>query len=71
MNSMKSFSFLRSYVEAMEEMTEKEQKEFSWAIIRFVYYDEKPNFKGKLRIAWILIEPILIKSKNKSNTIQN
>lgn len=55
----------------MEEMTEKEQKEFSWAIIRFVYYDEKPNFKGKLRIAWILIEPILIKSKNKSNTIQN
>lgn len=71
MNSIKSFSFLRSYVEAMEEMNEKEQKEFSWAIIQFVYYDKAPEFKGKLKIAWILIEPILIKSKNKSNPNQN
>lgn len=70
MNNIKSYSFLRSYMEAMEEMTEKEQKEFSWRINRFVFYDEIPEFKGKLKIAWILVEPILTKSKNKSNSSQ-
>ena len=66
MNNVQSFSFMRSFAEAMEELDIKEQKEFSWSIYRFVFFDETPNFKGKMRLAWILVEPILIKSKNKS-----
>ena len=49
----------------------KEQKEFAWWIYRYVFFDEKPNFKGKSKLAWILVEPILTKSKNKSNLNQN
>ena len=70
MNNIKSFTFLKSYAEAMEELTEKEQKEFLLAIIRYVFYDEIPNFKGKMKLAWVLVEPILTKSKNKSNSNQ-
>ena len=71
MNNIKSFTFLKSYAEAMEELTEKEQKEFLLAIVRYVFYDKIPNFKGKMKLAWILVEPILTKSKNKSNSNQN
>lgn len=68
MNNIKSFTFLKSYALAMEELSEREQKEFAYRIVRFVFYDETPEFKGKMKLAWILVEPILIKSKNKSNT---
>lgn len=71
MNNIKNFSFMRSFVEAMEEFNEKKQKDFVLAIVRYVYYDEKPDFKGDLKIAWILVEPILTKSKNKSHANQN
>lgn len=71
MNEIQSFTFLRSYAVAMQELTEKEQKEFLLAIIRYVFYDIKPEFKGKMKLAWILVEPILTKSKNKSNRNQN
>ncbi|MCM1052492.1 MAG: DUF6291 domain-containing protein [Ruminococcus sp.] len=71
MNNIKSFTFLKSYAEAMQELTEKEQKEFLLAIVKYVFYDIVPEFKGKMKLAWILVEPILTKSKNKSNTNQN
>lgn len=71
MNEIQSFTFLRSYAVAMQELNEKEQKEFLLAIIKYVFYDIKPEFKGKMKLAWILVEPILTKSKNKSNRNQN
>lgn len=71
MNNIKSFTFLKSYAVAMEELSEKEQKEFLLAMIKYVFYDINPNFKGKMKLAWILVEPILTKSKNKSNANQN
>ena len=71
MNKIKGFTFHRSYAEAMEELNVKEQKEFAWWIYRYVFFDEKPNLKGKSKLAWILVEPILTKSKNKSNLNQN
>lgn len=70
MNNIKSFTFLKSYAEAMEELSEKEQKEFLLSIVKYVFYDIKPSFKGKMKLAWILVEPILTKSKNKSNSTQ-
>lgn len=71
MNNVKSFSFMRSFAEAMEEFNEKKQKEFLLAIVRYVFYDEKPNFIGDMKLAWILVEPVLTKSKNKSNPKQD
>ena len=71
MNNIRSFTFLKSYAEAMEELNEREQKEFLLSIIKYVFYDIKPEFKGKLKLAWILVEPVLTKSKNKSNLNQS
>lgn len=71
MNEIKSFTFLRSYAEAMEELNNKEKKDFLLAIVEYVFYDKSPSFKGKMKLAWILVEPILTKSKNKSNRNQN
>lgn len=71
MNKIKSFTFLKSFAVAMEEMTDKEKKEFLLAIVNYVFYDKEPNFKGKMKLAWILVEPILTKSKNKSNISEN
>ena len=71
MNNIQSFSFMRSFAEAMEMFNEKQQKEFLLAIVKYVFYDENPDFSGSLKIAWVLIEPILTKSKNKSHTNQN
>lgn len=71
MNEIKSFTFLRSYAEAMEELNNKEKKDFLLAIVEYVFYDKSPGFKGKMKLAWILVEPILTKSKNKSNRNQN
>lgn len=70
MNKIQSFSFLRSYAIAMEELNEKEKKEFLLAIVDYAFYDKLPIFKGKLKLVWILVEPILTKSKNKSNRNQ-
>ena len=70
MNNIKSFSFLRSYAEAMEELNTKEKKDFLLAMVDYVFYDKCPDFKGKMKLAWILVEPILTKSKNKSNAQQ-
>ena len=71
MNKIKSFTFLRSYAEAMEELNNKEKKDFLLAIVEYAFYDKSPSFKGKMKLAWILVEPILRKSKNKSNRNQN
>jgi len=71
MNEIKSFTFLRSYAEAMEELNNKEKKDFLLAIVEYVFYDKSPSFKGKIKLAWILVEPILTKSKNKSSRNQN
>lgn len=71
MNEIKSFTFLKSYAEAMEELNNKEKKDFLLAIVEYVFYDKSPSFKGKMKLAWILVEPILTKSKNKSTQNQN
>ena len=71
MNNIKSFTFFKSYAEAMEELTEKEQKEFLLAIVKYVFYDKTPEFKGKMKLAWVLVEQTLKKSKKKSNPNQN
>ena len=70
-NDIKSFSIFKSYVEAMEKLKfEESRKEMSWAMIRFVYYNEIPKWtsreQDKKELIWTLIEPNLLASKNKA-----
>lgn len=68
MNNIQSFKFMKSFAVAMEELNDKQKKDFLLAIVQYVFYDEVPIFRGKLKLAWILVEPILTKSKNNSHT---
>ena len=66
MNKIKNFVFQRSFIEAIEELPDEVKKDFTWAIVKYVYYNEEPIFKGILKVAWVLVKPVLDKSKNKS-----
>ena len=68
MNTIKGFSFYKSYYEALKEIPEKDKKEIIFAMINYVFEDKKPKFKGINKVIWSLIEPNLNTSKNKSNS---
>lgn len=62
-----SFSFFVSYIEAVEELPEKEQLAALKAIIKYALYDKEPeNFKGIKRAVFLLVKPTLDKSKQKA-----
>lgn len=62
-----SFSFFVSYIEAVEELPEKEQLATLKAIIKYALYDKEPeNFKGIKQAVFLLVKPTLDKSKQKS-----
>ena len=62
-----SFSFFASYIEAVEELPEKEQLATLKAIIKYALYDKEPeNFKGIKQAVFLLVKPTLDKSKQKS-----
>lgn len=62
-----SFSFFVSYIEAIEEIPEKEQLAVLKAIIKYALYDEEPKgFKGIKQAVFLLVKPTLDKSKQKS-----
>lgn len=63
----KSFSFFVSYIEAVEELPEKEQLATLKAIIKYALYDKEPeNFKGIKQAVFLLVKPTLDASKKKS-----
>lgn len=67
MAARNSFSFFVSYIEAIEELPEKEQLAVLKAIIKYALYDEEPNgFKGIKQAVFLLVKPTLDKSKQKS-----
>lgn len=68
MNTIKGFTFFKSYYEALKEIPEKDKKEIIFAMINYVFEDKKPKFKGINKVIWSLIEPNLNTSKNKSNS---
>lgn len=62
-----SFSFFVSYIEAVEELPEKEQLATLKAIIKYALYDKEPeNFKGIKQAVFLLVKPTLDKSKQKA-----
>lgn len=69
----KKFNFMKSFYEAVETLPKKDRQKMYEAIIKYSFEDDYvPEFKGGLRTAWILIQPILDTSfKQYKNGSQN
>lgn len=67
MNSIKGFTFYKSYYESLKNLKEKDKKDIINAMLEYVFDDKKPNFNGIKFTIWTLIEPNLNTSKNRSN----
>ena len=68
MNKIESFTFFRSYHEALSELCDRDKKAFLVAITNYVFDDITPEFKGVKKSIWSLIEPHLKVSKIKANS---
>lgn len=68
MNKIKTFTFFRSYYEALNELSDKDKKALLVAILDYIFADITPDFKGTKKSVWTLIEPTLSISKAKSNS---
>lgn len=67
MNTIKGFTFFKSYYESLKNLKEKDKKEMINAILEYVFDDKIPNFNGTKKAVWLLIEPNLGTSKSRSN----
>lgn len=67
MVDIKGFSFYRSYYDCLIELEEKDRNELLNAILEYVFENKKPKFSGIKKTIWVLIEPNLNTSKNRSN----
>ncbi len=67
MNKIESFSFFRSYHEALKELCDRDKKALLVAIVNYVFDDITPDFKGNRKCVWALIEPTLKVSKSKAS----
>lgn len=67
MNTIKGFTFFKSYYESLKNLKEKDKKEIINAILEYVFDDKIPNFSGTKKVVWTLLEPNLNTSKKRSN----
>lgn len=67
MANIKCFSFFKSYYESIKDLEKNDKNDIINAILEYVFEDKKPKFKGIKKTIWVLIEPNLNKSKNRSN----
>lgn len=68
MNSIKGFTFYKSYYESLKDLKEKDKKDILNAMLDYVFEDKIPKFSGIKKIVWTLIQPNLNSSKSHSNT---
>ena len=68
MNKIESFTFFRSYHEALSELCDRDKKALLVAITNYVFDDITPEFKRVKKSIWSLIEPHLKVSKIKANS---
>lgn len=68
MNKIESFTFFRSYHEALSELCDRDKKALLVAITNYIFDDITPEFKGVKKSIWSLIEPHLKVSKIKANS---
>ena len=60
------FTFFRSYYEAINELSERDKKIILVAIVEYIFENKEPEFTGLKKSIWLLIQPHLNISKNKS-----
>lgn len=72
-NEMKGWTFWETYADVMEELTVSEQKDYLWAIVRYMNYDDdqERNLKKNVRIAFKGIKGNLNRSKVGSTNSKN
>ena len=66
MKNVDSFTFFRSYHEALKELSDRDRKALLVAIDDYVFEDKAPELKGIKKSVWSLIEPHLRVSKSKA-----
>lgn len=66
MKNVDSFTFFRSYHEALKELSDRDRKSLLVAIDDYVFEDKTPELKGTKKSIWSLIEPHLKVSKSKA-----
>ncbi|MGP1608641.1 MAG: DUF6291 domain-containing protein [Clostridium sp.] len=69
-NNINSFSFFRDYYNVIKELSKEEQKDISIAILKYMFEDVEPEFKGLLSAVWSLLKRPLTTSKIKSKQRQ-
>ena len=71
--ALKGFTFYRTYADVAEELSEKEQKEFYFAIIRYLMYDDdrEEKLSKNVRIAFKCIKPNLKTSRSRAESGKN
>lgn len=65
---VKAFSFYKSYYDCLKDFDKNTQNEIIQAMLKYIFEDKKPKFKGIKKTIWTLIEPNLNTSKNRSNS---
>lgn len=65
-NNINGFTFFKNYYYALEELEEKDKRDVIMAIIKYVFENEEPKFKGIKKMAFSLIKPSLDLSKRNS-----
>ena len=68
--ALKGFTWWRTYCDVGEELTEKEQKDLYFAIVRYLMYDDDREAKltKNVRIAFKCIKPNLKTSRSRSES---
>ena len=68
--ALKGFTFWRTYCDIGEELSEKEQKDLYFAIVRYLMYDDDREEKltKNVRIAFKALKPNLKTSRSRSQS---
>lgn len=68
--ALKGFTFWRTYCDIGEELSEKEQKDLYFAIVRYLMYDDDREAKltKNVRIAFKALKPNLKTSRSRSQS---
>ena len=71
--ALKGFTFWRTYADIGEELSEKDQKELYFAIVRYLMFDDdrEEKLNKNVRIAFKALKPNLKTSRSRSESGRN
>lgn len=68
MQKVEKFSFFASYLEAACRLSEKDRKDFIYAIVQYGINGEEIPLKKSLQTLWVLVKPTLDSSRKYHNS---